>query len=159
MSGLDYVKGYDFSRVIAHMQRDGLSRDEATQSAEQLRAFMALNAMRLESPVCLVAWEGMEPAWHAFILDTRAYARFCQNAFGGMLHHWPDAYGTAEFRAGWSKTVELAAKHFGIFLDRNPEARESGRGKQWNMAAFCSREPGEGEEWPLNVESNIQSVA
>lgn len=151
MTGLDYVQSYDFSRVISHVMRDGLSRDEATQSAEQLRAFMALNAMHLDAPTCLVAWEGMEPAWHAFILDTREYARFCQGAFGRMLHHWPDAYGTDEFRDGWSKTVELAAKHFGIFLDRNPEARESGRGKQWNMAALCSRpsEPGEGDEWPL----------
>lgn len=27
--------------------------------------------------------------WHAFILDTRAYAAFCRQAFGTMLHHSP----------------------------------------------------------------------
>jgi hypothetical protein len=151
MANLEYVENYDFSRVIAHMVRDGLSQDEAEQSAEHLRAFMALNAIHLNSPTCLVAWESMEPAWHAFILDTREYARFCQNAFGRMLHHWPDAYGTDEFRAGWSRTVELAAKHCGIFLDRDPEAREAGRGKRWNMAALCNRplEPGEDSEDPV----------
>ncbi|MBP2297380.1 glycine-rich domain-containing protein [Azospirillum picis] len=156
MASLDFVKNYDFSRVVAHIMRDGTSQDDATRSAEQLRAFMALNVMYMNSPTCLVAWEGMEPAWHAFILDTREYAKFCQGAFGRMLHHWPDAYGTDEFRVGWSKTVELAAKHFGIFLDRDPEAREAGRGQQWNMAALCNRpvEPGEEEEAPI-----VRSVA
>ncbi|CAO3352443.1 glycine-rich domain-containing protein [Azospirillum palustre] len=151
MANLEYVKNYDFSRVIAHMVRDGLSQEEAAESADHLRAFMVLNAMHLDSPTCLVAWEGMEPAWHAFILDTRAYASFCERAFGRMLHHWPDAYGTDEFRAGWSKTVELAAKNFGIFLDRDPEAREASRGKQWNMAALCNRplEQGEDPEDPI----------
>ncbi len=152
MSGFDFVKAYDFSRVIAHVVRDGATPEAAAKSAEHLRAFMCLNAMYLESPACLVAWEGMEPAWHAFILDTREYASFCQHAFGRMLHHCPDAYGTAEFRSGWAKTVELAAKHFGVFLDRDPEARDLGNGKQWNMAALCN-EPGEGDEDPLSVRS------
>jgi hypothetical protein len=86
------------------------------------------------------------------ILDTREYARFCQKAFGRMLHHVPDAYGTDDFRKGWAKTTELVAKHFGIFLHKDPDALTSGSPKQWNMAAFCSRaplEPGEDFEDPL----------
>lgn len=31
----------------------------------------------------------VDELWHAFILDTRAYAAFCRQAFGGMLHHSP----------------------------------------------------------------------
>src|SRR4249919_2455597 len=27
--------------------------------------------------------------WHEFILHTRAYQQFCQQAFGDMLHHTP----------------------------------------------------------------------
>lgn len=31
----------------------------------------------------------VDTAWHAYILHTQGYARWCQNAFGGMLHHTP----------------------------------------------------------------------
>lgn len=31
----------------------------------------------------------VDDAWHAFILDTEAYERFCRQAFGRFLHHKP----------------------------------------------------------------------
>jgi hypothetical protein len=31
----------------------------------------------------------VDELWHAFILHTRNYERFCQHAFGGFLHHSP----------------------------------------------------------------------
>ncbi|NDY90386.1 hypothetical protein G3A44_04150 [Ideonella sp. TBM-1] len=31
----------------------------------------------------------VDDLWHAYILHTRAYARYCQQAFGGFLHHTP----------------------------------------------------------------------
>lgn len=33
--------------------------------------------------------QAVDAMWHAFILDTRAYDRFCQGAFGHFLHHSP----------------------------------------------------------------------
>ena len=33
--------------------------------------------------------KAVDAAWHAFILDTRAYERFCHRAFGRLLHHTP----------------------------------------------------------------------
>jgi hypothetical protein len=49
---------------------------------------------------CCCAWrEGevigmpsriVDDAWHEFILDSPAYTRFCEQAFGGYLHHTPD---------------------------------------------------------------------
>ena len=37
----------------------------------------------------------VDEAWHEFILDSLAYTRFCNGAFGGYLHHTPDeAMGT-----------------------------------------------------------------
>ncbi len=32
----------------------------------------------------------VDEAWHEFILDSRAYVRFCEVAFGEYLHHTPD---------------------------------------------------------------------
>jgi hypothetical protein len=31
----------------------------------------------------------VDDLWHEFILDTRAYARFCEQAFGAYFHHVP----------------------------------------------------------------------
>lgn len=31
----------------------------------------------------------VDDAWHAFILDTPAYAEFCRDALGRFLHHRP----------------------------------------------------------------------
>lgn len=33
--------------------------------------------------------QAVDEAWHAFILSTKAYDRFCQRAFGKFLHHHP----------------------------------------------------------------------
>ncbi|MBS0380447.1 MAG: hypothetical protein JSS29_18360 [Proteobacteria bacterium] len=33
----------------------------------------------------------VDDLWHEFILDTRAYQRFCGGAFGGFFHHVPAA--------------------------------------------------------------------
>jgi len=30
-------------------------------------------------------------AWHTFILHTRAYTDYCNEVFGGYVHHEPDA--------------------------------------------------------------------
>jgi len=33
--------------------------------------------------------KAVDAAWHGFILDTRAYERYCRHAFGRFLHHTP----------------------------------------------------------------------
>lgn len=35
--------------------------------------------------------KAVDDAWHEFILMTREYAGFCTRAFGGFLHHAPEA--------------------------------------------------------------------
>lgn len=40
----------------------------------------------------------VDDAWHAFILDSEAYFRFCLDTLGGYLHHTPDE--TVEGTAG-----------------------------------------------------------
>lgn len=53
-----------------------------------LRQFFRLCA---RSPRRFVAMpsKAVDAAWHACILDTRAYERYCRNAFGRLLHHTP----------------------------------------------------------------------
>ncbi len=44
---------------------------------------------------------GVEALWHAFLLDTRAYAAFCEKAFGRLLHHAPAAQSVRDERYDW----------------------------------------------------------
>ncbi|MFJ4651642.1 hypothetical protein ACIP5Y_10270 [Nocardia sp. NPDC088792] len=36
----------------------------------------------------------VDEAWHGLILCTVRYGRFCENAYGRFLHHFPDGEGT-----------------------------------------------------------------
>lgn len=58
----------------------------------------------------------VDELWHAFILDTRAYAAFCQQAFGGMLHHSPaETLGASAARNdGLRRTWYWCCKEEGI---------------------------------------------
>jgi hypothetical protein len=40
----------------------------------------------------------VDDLWHAFILDTPAYAAFCRRAFGGFFHHVPASGATPRQR-------------------------------------------------------------
>lgn len=64
----------------------------------------------------------VDDAWHAFILDTRAYALFCRNAFGRFLHHVPAEAMTAPTRAqhGIRRAWKLACLREGL-SPRAPE--------------------------------------
>ncbi|WP_336083400.1 hypothetical protein [Nocardia sp. SSK8] len=37
----------------------------------------------------------VDEAWHGLILCTQLYARFCEQAYGRFLHHFPDGVGEA----------------------------------------------------------------
>ncbi|WP_052314164.1 hypothetical protein [Nocardia thailandica] len=36
----------------------------------------------------------VDEAWHGLILCTQLYARFCEDAYGRFLHHFPEGVGT-----------------------------------------------------------------
>jgi hypothetical protein len=62
----------------------------------------------------------VDDAWHAFIIDTRAYADFCRQAFGRFLHHTPAqamATPTSGSR-GLRRTWRAALFHEGQDLER-----------------------------------------
>lgn len=54
--------------------------------------------------------------WHAFILDTRAYAAFCTSAFGRFFHHVPAAVATPASGMGeaMQRTWRLSCTQEGI---------------------------------------------
>jgi hypothetical protein len=47
----------------------------------------------------------VDEAWHEFILDSLAYTAFCEQAFGGYLHHTPDEAMDAPMGDAMAETV------------------------------------------------------
>lgn len=58
---------------------------------EGLRAFMTL--LRRDGRGHAMPSCGVDAAWHAYVLMTRDYARFCRAVNGGMIHHAPAGPG------------------------------------------------------------------
>lgn len=87
----------------------------------------------------LIAWSGkrltppyvLDLAWHEFILFTKAYAAYCDAAFGRFIHHTPG--GTADENQRQLKaTLSLYISHFGT-----PDPRFWGDQGFYSEAADC----------------------
>ncbi len=87
-----YIASYTFpAHISARVRRKASQIDETCwKLVEQgLREWFVCCAWRgrtvLGMPSRLI-----DEAWHEFILDSISYTRFCEQAFGGYLHHTPD---------------------------------------------------------------------
>jgi len=57
--------------------------------------------------------QAVDKAWHEFILLTKNYADFCDNAFGKFLHHTPHSVGDKAQKDGLARTYGLGARAAG----------------------------------------------
>ncbi len=85
---LAYTPLPDGVRQRWRARHPALSPQQAARVEQGLQQFFRLfarnNTQALAMPSQLV-----DALWHEFILDTRAYQTFCQQAFGRFLHHTP----------------------------------------------------------------------
>lgn len=65
-----------------------LGAAQLQQVERGLRQFFLASAMAQGRFVAMPS-KVADAMWHEFILHTRAYERFCQQAFGRLLHHTP----------------------------------------------------------------------
>ena len=116
----DGVNGLDLAPVLAQLlepdgQRPGVSHKQATVDVALYRCFLALARLCPREP--LVPSPRIDRAWHAHMLDTRAYLADCRQALGGILHHQAMLDGGRSAAGGSSEhTCQLAADHLGIDL-------------------------------------------
>ena len=84
-----FINAYDFSKVANRAVKDRLvTSDEAPEAVKELKAFFVACARK---EMNLSPQSGQcDALWHTFIIQTRAYAAFCDQAFGGFLHHETD---------------------------------------------------------------------
>ncbi len=88
---LDFIQSFNFSSsLVARLQKNhpDLTVGQIESVFQGLRDYFAIcykaNGSKVAMPSRIV-----DEAWHEFILFTRDYAVFCQNAFGHFLHHNP----------------------------------------------------------------------
>lgn len=98
----DYINRFDFHPAILSKFRE--ARPNLRQEQEEL----VFAALRDYFHLCNQAGRRMvsmpsqvvDDAWHAFILYTRGYQRFCHRAFGRFLHHTPAEAMSSPSQAG-----------------------------------------------------------
>lgn len=106
-SFLNYRPSHIIERVA---KENGVSFPEAEGCFVECLKLLALNV--LEPEALHVPSKIVDGAWHAFILHTAEYRRFCQKCLDGFVEHQPSPV-TPELVAGYNDTVTQIEKYFG----------------------------------------------
>ena len=78
----------DYLKAKLHKKYLQISPAQAELVMHGLRQFFMANA-RSNGQFVAMPSRAVDTAWHEFILHTRAYADWCNIAFGQLLHHTP----------------------------------------------------------------------
>lgn len=108
-----FIRAFSFPREVvqtAFKDQPQLALKDVQLISRALRQFFLVHA-RADGESVLMPSKSADALWHAFILDTKAYAAFCDGAFGGYLHHIPEGKmrDVNQDAAGW-RTWRLACK-------------------------------------------------
>ena len=88
-----YIRGYVFPDHLfaqVHQVYPHLQLKDMHLIARALREFFLIH-LRTQPLLIAMPSKGVDALWHAFILDTAEYHRFCRRAFGRYFHHLPVA--------------------------------------------------------------------
>ena len=100
----------DGSRLQDRVAQDtALTGRRAEAATQGYRQFLWLCAQPGEGAVPSPA---IDAVWHLHLLDTRAYASFCDQVIGRMIHHSPGRPAAAQDPA-YAATRATLAQHFG----------------------------------------------
>ena len=87
-----FIRSFSFPRNVTQAAFSGqpqLSLKDAQLVSRALRQFFLIQA-RTDGESILMPSKAADALWHAFILDSKAYAAFCEQAFGQHFHHIPE---------------------------------------------------------------------
>jgi hypothetical protein len=86
-----FIDAYRFPQTVSERVREKyphLNSDEVSLVIKGLREYFHLCNLAGRRMVAMPS-QVVDIAWHEFILFTRDYKTFCQQAFGRFLHHTP----------------------------------------------------------------------
>jgi hypothetical protein len=113
-----YIEDYQFpDRVIVKVKTEytSLSEDQIQLVIRGLRDFFQICRAARNQFVSMPS-QAVDTAWHEFILFTREYEDFCNNAMGHFLHHSPaEAMQTPiQAQEGIKRAWSIACRRDGI---------------------------------------------
>ena len=89
----NFINSYQFPVSLEQKlieQYSHLSEQQAQEIIEGLRTYFQIcNLAQDESKEVAMPSRAVDSAWHEFILHTKLYAEFCEQAFGRFMHHSP----------------------------------------------------------------------
>lgn len=85
------LMAWEFEPLVDRLvEKEGFSEPDAREVFGNVKQFLYLGYRCEGLPSARMAPpESIDKAWHAFILFTRVYARFCHEHFGVFMHHTP----------------------------------------------------------------------
>lgn len=85
---LNTIESYDVSSIIWRLtQKEGRTDQEAFVARISFLRFISL--IKLHEELDFSPNRDQDDFWHAFILHTREYLKFCNYFFGYFIHHEP----------------------------------------------------------------------
>ena len=88
---LKFIENYQFPAMLlerAREKHDYLRNKDMQKVARAMRDYFYI-CNQANGKMVAMPSEIVDVLWHEFILFTRAYEQFCQQAFGRFLHHTP----------------------------------------------------------------------
>jgi hypothetical protein len=127
----DFIWRYQLPERIEERcrhQNPDLGREEWGMVEQGLREWFLCCAWR-DGEVLGMPSRVVDEAWHEFILDSRAYTQFCEQAFGEYLHHTPESSMTTPMSGALDAT------------SRAWERSATGRGESvlWSLDVLLGR--------------------
>lgn len=110
-----YIAEYVFPaslRFKLNQAYPDLSGEQVSMILQGLRVWFQLVTANPRAQLGMPS-QAVDKAWHEFILLTKNYADFCQNAFGEFLHHTPHGAADPAEREGLARTYGLGATYVG----------------------------------------------
>lgn len=110
-----YISGFPYQRFLDKRlaaRRPELSAEQRSTIFASLEDYFQL-CRKAERRMVAMPSQAVDDAWHEFILFTRQYDKFCQQAFGRFLHHTPaEAMRTpTQASEGLKRAWRLACAH------------------------------------------------
>ena len=91
-----FIQGYKFPGELRNrlQANTGLGLEQSGKVLEGLRQYFLACLAAQRAPIAKqvgMPSKAVDAAWHEFIVLTKEYAKFCEQAFGSYLHHTPKA--------------------------------------------------------------------
>ncbi len=110
---------------------EGWTADQANYYEMEYKQFLALSVKYPEADIS--PSRNVDAFWHAHILNTRKYAKDCENTFGYFVHHEPGVRdGSAEEKSRYENSFQL----FSTLKQREFSAIDTAEAPA-TQAAYC----------------------